>query len=187
MAWGRSSVPPPPQSALVYVHPLLNGLHFRNSPTPNPPASNKTQNISSKLLPLILLLLFCAIFAVIGYYLYLSVQQISNAATAKLESKNVSFTKDGLRVGVKELKNERYVDKTQSILVKAWNLSTWPAYKSRLWNKQQPAAGAAGAEGAKERKPYVSMSSLSNMYKSSCCFCAPSRQFLYCLLYTLLV
>jgi hypothetical protein len=85
------------------------------------------------------------------------VQQISNAATAKLESKNVSFTKDGLRVGVKELKNEHYVDKTQSILVKAWNMSTWPAYKSRLWNKQPSAASGVAAEGAKERKPYVSM------------------------------
>jgi hypothetical protein len=41
-----------------------------------------------------------------------------------------------LKVGVKEIKNETYVDKTQGILVKAWNLSTWPAYKSRLWNKE---------------------------------------------------
>jgi hypothetical protein len=65
-----------------------------------------------------------------------------------MESKNVVFTKDGMKVGVKELKNESYVDSTQSMLVKAWNLSTWPGYKSRLWNKQNPADGNVEA-----RKP----------------------------------
>ena len=53
----------------------------------------------------------------------------------KMEKKNVVFTKDGMKVGVKELRNENYVDKTQSFMVKAWNLSTWPEYKSKLWNK----------------------------------------------------
>lgn len=80
--------------------------------------------------------------------IFISVQQISSAATQKLESKNVVFTKDGMRVGVKELKNESYVDKTQDMIVKAWNFSTWPGYKSRLWNKQNP-------EGLKERKSLV--------------------------------
>jgi hypothetical protein len=38
---------------------------------------------------------------------------------------------------VKEVNTENYVDATQNVLVKAWNLSTWPEYKSRLgWNKQ---------------------------------------------------
>lgn len=36
--------------------------------------------------------------------------------------KNVVFTKDGVRVGVKHVQNEKYVDKTQSWVVKAWNL-----------------------------------------------------------------
>jgi hypothetical protein len=54
-----------------------------------------------------------------------------------------------MKVGVKEIKNENYVDKTQNLLVKAWNLSTWPEYKSRLWNKQQ----ADKDKDAKARKP----------------------------------
>jgi len=62
--------------------------------------------------------------------------QISDAASKKMEKKNVVFTKDGLKVGVKEIKNDDYVDQTQSVLVKAWNLSSWPGYKSRLWNKE---------------------------------------------------
>ena len=40
-----------------------------------------------------------------------------------------------------------------SVLVKAWNLSTWPAYKSRLWNKEQPQPQPAGGQssGVKRR------------------------------------
>lgn len=68
-----------------------------------------------------------------------------------MESKNVVFTKEGLRVGVKEVRNESYVDKTQGYLVKAWNLSTWPGYKSRYWNKEAPQADT------KARKPYVAV------------------------------
>lgn len=73
-----------------------------------------------------------------GYHIYLSMQKISLAATDKMQSKNVVFTKEGLKVGVKEVKNESYVDSTQSILVKAWNLSSWPGYKSRIWNTAGP-------------------------------------------------
>lgn len=38
--------------------------------------------------------------------------------------KNVVFTKDGVRVGVRHMQNEKYVDKTQSYVVKAWNLAS---------------------------------------------------------------
>ena len=40
--------------------------------------------------------------------------------------KNVVFTKDGVRVGVKQVQNEKYVDATQSWVVKAWNLGNAP-------------------------------------------------------------
>jgi hypothetical protein len=68
-----------------------------------------------------------------------------------MQSKNVVLTKDGLKVGVKEVRTESYVDTTQSFLVKAWNLSTWPEYKSRLWNKQAPAL--ANGTKVETRKP----------------------------------
>lgn len=38
--------------------------------------------------------------------------------------KNVVFTKDGLRVGVKQVKQEGEIDATQRYLVNAWNLSS---------------------------------------------------------------
>ncbi|OJJ39122.1 hypothetical protein ASPWEDRAFT_36847 [Aspergillus wentii DTO 134E9] len=74
------------------------------------------------------------------------------------------FTKDGMTVGVKELKDEDYKDRSQrlvyfspltlgwmrgwcgvlgfvdwangsySVLVNMWNHTSFPAYKSRLWN-----------------------------------------------------
>jgi len=127
MAWGSSipKPPPPPRSTL------------------------------SKILPLIILFIVLGVFAFIGYQLYVSVQKISSAASEKMQAKNIVFTKDGLKVGVKDVKNESYVDATQGFLVKAWNLSTWPGYKSRLWNKQNPGVPEPGPS---QRKPYLKAS-----------------------------
>ncbi|KAF5876703.1 uncharacterized protein Bfra_003109 [Botrytis fragariae] len=121
MAWGSSSKAPlPPRSAL------------------------------SKLLPLLVFLIVLAAFAFVGYQVYLVTQQVSKSASDKMASKNVSFTKDGVKVGVKELKNESYVDKTQGFLVKAWNLSTWPAYQSRLgWNSPKDSGNGGKVESRK--------------------------------------
>ncbi|KAL1881360.1 hypothetical protein VTK73DRAFT_4367 [Phialemonium thermophilum] len=77
----------------------------------------------SQLLPLILVILFVGVTAWVGYQIYLSVEKVRAAATEKMGSKNVVFTKDGVRVGVKHVENESYVDKTQSWVVKAWNLA----------------------------------------------------------------
>ncbi|KAF7918779.1 uncharacterized protein EAE98_009557 [Botrytis deweyae] len=128
MAWGSSSTsPPPPRSAL------------------------------SKLLPLLIFLIILGAFAFVAYQVYLVTQQVSKSASDKMASKNVSFTKDGVKVGVKELKNENYVDKTQGFLVKAWNLSTWPAYQSRLgWNSPKDNGNGGKVES---RKPYSRSSS----------------------------
>lgn len=38
----------------------------------------------------------------------------------KLGKKNVVFTKDGAKVGVKEISAEKYADKTQKAFVKTW-------------------------------------------------------------------
>lgn len=107
----------------------------------------------SKLLPLFILLVFLGGFAFVAYYIFLAVTQIGAAANDKMQSKNVVFTKDGLKVGVKEIKNENYVDRTQSILVKAWNLSSWPGYKSRLWNKEAAQTTGKADKKGENRKP----------------------------------
>ncbi|PQE14441.1 cytochrome p450 monooxygenase protein [Rutstroemia sp. NJR-2017a BBW] len=121
MAWGSSKAPPPPPRSAL-----------------------------SKLLPLAILLLLLLGLSFIGYQIYLTTQKISETASEKMQRKNVVFTKDGVRVGVKEMKNENYVDKTQGFLVKAWTLSSWPGYQSKLgWNK----GGESGGQTAEQRKP----------------------------------
>jgi len=92
----------------------------------------------SQIFPLLVLLVVLGLAAFVGYAAYCVVNDVADKTSKKMEEKNVSFSKDGMRVGIKEKKTENYVDQTQSLLVKAWNFSTWPAYKSRLWNKEQP-------------------------------------------------
>lgn len=88
------------------------------------------------------------------------------------------FTKDGMTVGVKELKDEDYKDRSQrlvssffpfffgrekggkrkkdkglrlfSVLVNMWNHTSFPAYKSRLWNMT---GSTDDQDGAEKRKP----------------------------------
>ncbi|CAJ2508573.1 Uu.00g135990.m01.CDS01 [Anthostomella pinea] len=78
----------------------------------------------SQVLPLLILLVFLAGAAVVGYHIYVSATKIRQNASQSMAKKNVVFTKDGMRVGVKHVENERYVDATQSWFVKAWNMSS---------------------------------------------------------------
>ncbi|KAJ5141411.1 hypothetical protein N7526_002406 [Penicillium atrosanguineum] len=100
-------------------------------------------------LPLVLLLLFVAIVAGVGYVVYTIVQDVSKNTRAKMEKKNMVFSKDGMKVQVKEVKDEAYKDRTQSVLVNMWNHTSFPAYKSRLWDM----SGAEQKNGDK-RKPH---------------------------------
>ncbi|KAI3541166.1 hypothetical protein CPAR01_07561 [Colletotrichum paranaense] len=76
-----------------------------------------------QIIPLIITLLFLTGVAWVLWQVYLSVNKIQESASERMGKKNVVFTKDGVRVGVKHTSNENYVDKTQSWVVKAWNLS----------------------------------------------------------------
>lgn len=80
-------------------------------------------------------------FSFVAYQIWVVVNDIGDATTKKMEKKNIVLTKDGVKVGVKEVRNEEYVDKTQSVLMKAWNMSSWPGYKSKLWNTEGPNDG----------------------------------------------
>ncbi|KPM40202.1 hypothetical protein AK830_g6370 [Neonectria ditissima] len=79
---------------------------------------------NSQVLPLLIVLAILAVGGWVGYQVYLSVAKIQETASERMGKKNVVFTKDGLRVGVKQMENENYVDATQSWVVKAWNLGT---------------------------------------------------------------
>ncbi|KAK1658873.1 hypothetical protein BDP55DRAFT_564397 [Colletotrichum godetiae] len=76
-----------------------------------------------QIIPLVITLLFLGGLAWVLWQVYISVNKIQESASERMGKKNVVFTKDGVRVGVKHTSNENYVDKTQSWVVKAWNLS----------------------------------------------------------------
>ncbi|KAL6167560.1 hypothetical protein ACJQWK_06980 [Exserohilum turcicum] len=73
------------------------------------------------LIPLVIL------FAVVGgigwtmYQIFLYSNELAQRGTKHMEKKNVVFSKDGAKVGVKELTAEKYTDRTQKAFVKTWN------------------------------------------------------------------
>ncbi|KAG6057238.1 hypothetical protein E4U17_001533 [Claviceps sp. LM77 group G4] len=75
-----------------------------------------------KLIPLLIAIVFVSAIGWVLYQVYDSATKFRDTASERMGKKNVLFTKDGVRVGVKDVQNEKYVDKTQSWVVKAWNL-----------------------------------------------------------------
>ena len=53
--------------------------------------------------------------------IYLYSNELAERGVRKMEKKNVVLTKDGAKVGVKEVSAEDYADKTQRAFVKTWN------------------------------------------------------------------
>ncbi|KAI4122733.1 MAG: hypothetical protein LQ338_005647 [Usnochroma carphineum] len=107
--------------------------------------AKSSSSSSPSLLPLLILFLFLLIGALIAYAVYNIATSVADQTSKKMEKKHVVFTKEGMKVHVKEVGAEREADRTQSLLVKTWNLSTWPAYKSRYWNKE--GQGDKGGQG----------------------------------------
>ncbi|KAK6000858.1 hypothetical protein QM012_003583 [Aureobasidium pullulans] len=87
----------------------------------------------SNLLPLVILFVVVGAFAFVGYQvgpfpsynnahatgadmaqqMYLWTNDLANQGKKTMEKKNVMFTKDGMKVGVKEMSEEEYADRTQ--------------------------------------------------------------------------
>ncbi|KAI4236422.1 MAG: hypothetical protein LQ349_002545 [Xanthoria aureola] len=88
----------------------------------------------TRLLPLLLLLILLSIIGFIAYAIYTVATAVKTQTEKRMEKKHVVMTKDGMRVGVKEVGREGYVDRTQSILVQAWNFSSWTG---GWWGQQQ--------------------------------------------------
>ncbi|KAF2402609.1 hypothetical protein EJ06DRAFT_348001 [Trichodelitschia bisporula] len=106
------------------------------------------------LIPLVILAIVVGGFAYVGYQMYIFANDLTDRGVRKLEKKNIAFTKDGVKVHVKELGAEEYESRTQNVLVNTWNNASFPAYKSRLWNTMAtPAGGAPAKEGVKPRTP----------------------------------
>lgn len=70
-------------------------------------------SILSQLVPLVVLFIVLAFVAFIGYAVYIIATDVADKTSKKMEQKNVSFGKEGMKIGVKEVKTENYVDQTQ--------------------------------------------------------------------------
>lgn len=106
--------------------------------------------MSARILPLIILLVVVGIIAVVAYIAYSIAHDVSKTTRQKMEKRDLVFSKDGMKIGVKEVDFETENDRTQSVLVNMWNHTSFPAYKSRFWNM----AGPAQDTSVEQRKPY---------------------------------
>ncbi|KAH0400869.1 hypothetical protein KCU89_g4748, partial [Aureobasidium melanogenum] len=77
----------------------------------------------ANLLPLVILFVFVGAFAFVGYQMYLWTNDLANHGKKTMEKKNVMFTKDGMKVGVKEMSEEEYADRTQRCVFFTSNLA----------------------------------------------------------------
>jgi len=75
------------------------------------------------LIPLLILFAFIGAFAWFGYQIYLYSLEMAQQGKKHMEKGPIVFTKDGMKVNVKDVSREDYEDSTQSVLVKTWNLA----------------------------------------------------------------
>jgi hypothetical protein len=71
---------------------------------------------ASNLVPLVICILVLGAVAAIGFVGYSIAHDVGHQTRKKLEKKNVSFTKDGMKVGVKEKSQEQQGDSAQKYL-----------------------------------------------------------------------
>jgi hypothetical protein len=72
-----------------------------------------TESAISKVAPLLIFFVFVGVIAAVLLQVAKTASDIADNAGKKLEKKNVLVTKGGVKVGVKEVGNEKYVDRTQ--------------------------------------------------------------------------
>ena len=65
------------------------------------------------LVPLLILTIVLLAAAAIGYVVLTIISDVADKTSKKMERHNVSFTRDGMKVGVREVKDEDYKAQTQ--------------------------------------------------------------------------
>ncbi|KAH8751355.1 hypothetical protein F5883DRAFT_720227 [Diaporthe sp. PMI_573] len=84
----------------------------------------ESETESLELLPLVIFFVVVAALVFVGYHVYQSANKMSGNVSERMGKKNVVWTKDGVKVGLKHVENEREVDATQRWFVNAWNMSS---------------------------------------------------------------
>ena len=92
----------------------------------------------SKFVPLVIFFIVLVVAVFIGYVIYTIATDVAEKTSKKMEKKNISFGKEGMKIGVKEVRNENYVDQTQryagfdGILEASAELNTFFAFTAYL-------------------------------------------------------
>lgn len=73
-------------------------------------AENRAFNV---IIPLMIILILVGCIAVVAFVAYSIGQDVANKASEKMAQKNMSISKDGMKVGVKEKSAEEVGDSTQ--------------------------------------------------------------------------
>jgi len=71
------------------------------------------------LAPLLILLTVLLVFGSIGYVVYTIANDVADKTSQKMQKKNVVVTKEGIKVGLREVREESYVDHTQRYVLPA--------------------------------------------------------------------
>jgi hypothetical protein len=67
----------------------------------------------TSLLPLVILIIVIGLLGAVGFVVYSIANDVGQQTKQKLEKKNVSFSRDGMKVGVKGMSVEEQEDKAQ--------------------------------------------------------------------------
>lgn len=65
------------------------------------------------LVPLIITVVLLAVVGVVGYVAYSIAMDVADKTSKKMEKKNLTVSKDGMKVAVKEISAEQVGDSTQ--------------------------------------------------------------------------
>lgn len=65
------------------------------------------------LVPLIITFILLAVVGAVGYVVYSIAVDVADKTGQKMQKKNMSFSKDGMKVGVKEVSAEQVGDSAQ--------------------------------------------------------------------------
>ncbi|KAI4150235.1 MAG: hypothetical protein LQ340_004199, partial [Diploschistes diacapsis] len=65
------------------------------------------------LIPLLILFILLTLAGVVSYVVYTIINDIADKTNKSMEDHHITFTKDGMKVGVKHVREEDYVGATQ--------------------------------------------------------------------------
>lgn len=110
------------------------------------------------LMPLIITFVLLAIVSAVGYVAYSIAVDVADKTNKKMEKKNMSFSKDGMKVGVKEVTAEQVGDSAQKILMKTWTTQERPAFQLKTGLSSRSASSKSPATtpdaSTERRKPF---------------------------------